>query len=48
MGADYSTRPEIATALRGTPDQVTRDSESLGKPILATAVPIVRAAARCA
>jgi signal transduction histidine kinase len=42
VGADYSTRPEIATALRGDPRQVTRDSDSLGEPILATAVPIVR------
>jgi signal transduction histidine kinase len=41
VGDDYSTRPEIATALRGDPRQVTRDSDSLDEPILATAVPIV-------
>ena len=43
VGADYSTREEIAAALRNVPTQVTRDSETLGAPILATAVPIVRA-----
>ena len=42
VGADYSTRAEIATALRGDPSQVTRDSETLKQRILATAVPIVR------
>jgi signal transduction histidine kinase len=42
VGDDYSTRPEIATALRGEPHQVTRDSDSLGESILATAVPVVR------
>ena len=41
VGDDYSTRSEIASALRGDPDQVTRDSGTLGEPILATAVPIV-------
>jgi len=41
-GSDYSTRSEIASALGGVPAQVTRDSASLGQPILATAVPILR------
>ncbi len=39
-GADYSTRPEIAAALRGRTVQETRDSQTLGAQILATAVPV--------
>jgi signal transduction histidine kinase len=41
-GADYSTRPEIRAALTGRTGQDTRPSSTLGEPILATAVPIVR------
>ncbi|HET7122368.1 MAG TPA: ATP-binding protein [Solirubrobacterales bacterium] len=40
-GRNYGNRPEVATALEGTPEQITRDSETLGEEILATAVPIV-------
>jgi two-component system, OmpR family, sensor kinase len=43
VGADYSSRPEIAAALGGRADQQTRYSETLGIDILATAVPVVRA-----
>ena len=39
-GADYASRPEIAGALGGKTVQVTRDSQTLGTQILATAVPI--------
>ena len=42
VGADYSTRSELASALRGRPEQVTRDSATLDERILATAVPILR------
>ncbi len=42
VGADYSTRSEIASALRSRPEQVTRDSSTLDEGIVATAVPIVR------
>src|SRR3954468_17110056 len=42
VSADYSTRPEIAGALRGSIQQEERDSDTLGRRILATAVPIVR------
>ena len=42
VGADYSSRSEIATALQGRPAQVTRDSSTLDKEILATAVPVTR------
>jgi signal transduction histidine kinase len=42
IGADYGTRPEIVTALRGDVAQERRASETLGQEILATAVPIVR------
>lgn len=41
LGADYGSRPEIAAALRGRTVQETRDSETLGIEILATAVPIL-------
>jgi signal transduction histidine kinase len=40
-GADYSTRPEIAAALRNEVVQEERMSESLRQKILATAVPVV-------
>jgi signal transduction histidine kinase len=40
VGADYSTRPEIAAALDGRPFQERRHSDTLGQDILATAVPI--------
>lgn len=39
-GADYSSRPEIASALRGSAEQITRASSTLGGEILATAVPV--------
>jgi signal transduction histidine kinase len=42
VGADYGTRPEIVTALRGDIAQERRPSETLEQEILATAVPIVR------
>jgi signal transduction histidine kinase len=42
VGADYSTRPEIAGALRGRIVQEERDSDTLGQRTLATAVPVVR------
>jgi signal transduction histidine kinase len=40
-GRDYGDRPEVAAALKGEPEQITRASETLGEEILATAVPIV-------
>ncbi len=42
VGASYSSRPEIATALRGQTFQGNRPSQTLGTEILATAVPILR------
>ena len=45
LGASYSSRPEITTALRGKPVQLERASATLGHGLLATAVPIVRAGA---
>ncbi len=42
VGADYSSRPEIAGALRGRIVQDERASSTLGQRILATAVPVVR------
>ena len=41
-GADYSSRPEIDAALRGRTVQETRNSQTLGAQILATAVPVRR------
>jgi signal transduction histidine kinase len=41
LGADYSTRPEISSALGGKSAQQERHSETLKRTILATAVPIV-------
>lgn len=43
LGGNYSTRPEIAAALRGGSVQTERASRSLGQEILATATPVVRA-----
>jgi signal transduction histidine kinase len=42
VGADYSARPEIASALGGRIAQEERSSSTLGQRILATAVPVVR------
>jgi len=42
LGTSYLSRPEITAALRGHAVQTQRASHSLGKDILATAVPIVR------
>lgn len=42
MGADFSSRPEIAAALVGSSYQETRHSDTLAADILATAVPILR------
>jgi signal transduction histidine kinase len=42
LGADFSTRSEIARALTGRTVREQRDSSTLGKRILATAVPVVR------
>jgi signal transduction histidine kinase len=42
-GTPYASRPEIAQALRGTPAQGTRHSDSLNADLLYTAVPIVDA-----
>jgi signal transduction histidine kinase len=41
-GASYASRPEIASALSGQTVQETRDSQTLGTQILATAVPVRR------
>lgn len=40
-GADYSTRPEIAAAIKGEKVQDERYSQTLKRDILATAVPVV-------
>lgn len=42
VGSNYATRPEIRAALGGDQVQVQRYSRTLGKQILATAVPIIR------
>jgi two-component system, OmpR family, sensor kinase len=42
VGVSYRSRPEIAAALSGRQVQVQRSSTTLGKEILATAVPIIR------
>jgi signal transduction histidine kinase len=39
-GRDYADRPEVAAALAGRPEQITRNSETLGEEILATATPV--------
>jgi signal transduction histidine kinase len=41
IGADYSSRPEIRSALRGREAKGTRHSDSLGHDILYFAVPVV-------
>jgi signal transduction histidine kinase len=40
-GSDYSTRPEVAEALSGTPASGERDSETLGLRLVYVAVPVV-------
>jgi len=42
LGSSYLSRPEIAAALRGRSVQDQRASHTLGKDILATAVPVLR------
>jgi signal transduction histidine kinase len=42
LGSSYLSRPEIAAALRGRSVQSQRASHTLGKDILATAVPVLR------
>jgi two-component system, OmpR family, sensor kinase len=42
LGTSYTSRPEIAAALRGHAVQTQRASHSLGENILATAVPVLR------
>ena len=46
LGIDYSTRPEIEQALADDPAQQQRYSQTLGKSILATAVPVRRPGTR--
>ncbi len=41
LGADYSTRPEIAAALKGGTFQEQRRSDTLDQEILATALPVL-------
>ncbi len=43
-GADYSTRPEIATALTGTPTSGRRNSRDLGGDLVFVAVPVLSGA----
>ncbi len=40
-GRSYASRPEIRAALRGRAEQITRNSQTLGADILATAVPVL-------
>jgi two-component system, OmpR family, sensor kinase len=40
VGADYSTRPEINTALTGSKMQEQRQSQTLDRPLLVTAEPV--------
>ena len=40
-GRSYASRPEIHAALRGHGEQITRNSDTLGAEILATAVPVL-------
>ena len=42
VGTSYATRPEVKAALKGQDYQQTRNSQTLGTPILATAVPITK------
>ena len=44
LGEDYSTRPEIATALTGSPTSGRRPSETLGEDIVYVAVPVLSGA----
>ncbi len=39
-GRRYADRPEVSAALEGKEEQITRNSETLGTEILATAVPV--------
>jgi two-component system, OmpR family, sensor kinase len=41
IGADYASRPEVASALRGASYQQSRASRTLGGNILATATPVI-------
>lgn len=41
IGNTLATRPEVVSALRGEPVQYDRSSQTLGRDLLATAVPIV-------
>jgi two-component system, OmpR family, sensor kinase len=41
LGRSYASRPEIAEALNGRGEQISRNSETLGAEILATAVPVL-------
>jgi len=43
-GGDYSSRPEIATALTGSPTSGRRPSETLGEDIVYVAVPVLSGA----
>ncbi|MEO7369432.1 MAG: histidine kinase dimerization/phospho-acceptor domain-containing protein, partial [Ilumatobacteraceae bacterium] len=43
-GSDYSTRPEVATALKGSPSSGRRESETLGNEIVFVAVPVLSGA----
>jgi signal transduction histidine kinase len=40
-GRSYANRPEVASALTGHGEQITRNSETLGTEILATSAPIL-------
>jgi two-component system, OmpR family, sensor kinase len=40
-GRSYADRPEVSKALGGSSEQLTRNSETLGTEILATAVPVL-------
>jgi signal transduction histidine kinase len=40
-GSSYANRPEVRAALGGRSEQITRNSETLGTEILATAVPVL-------
>lgn len=40
-GRSYANRPEVRAALRGSSEQITRNSSTLGADILATAVPVL-------
>ncbi|MBK5229666.1 MAG: HAMP domain-containing protein [Thermoleophilia bacterium] len=41
LGEDLSTRPEIKSALLGRTVQISRKSKTLGRELLATAVPVI-------